>query len=243
MNAYSTPSPQFLEQQAEWLAPARARLLRRADIARRRCVLDLACGSGAVTEELARRCGGRVVAVDCNRRALQDHPQVFRGAAPICAAAPLLPFADGSFDLVFCQFALVWMDAAAAVREIHRILQPGGALAAIEPDYGGMIEHPPEIATRDLWLAALRRAGADPLVGRELPAWLHGAGFDVRVDLLDHLAPASPLRFDLLRGLPLSADEIAALQRAEAADAGVGESARVVHLPMFLILAERVGNA
>ena len=61
-----------------------------------------------------------------------------------CPSAPAerLPFADGAFDLVFCQFALLWLDAAAAVGEVRRVLSPGGVLAAIEPDYGGMIEHP-----------------------------------------------------------------------------------------------------
>ena len=84
------------------------------------------------------------------------------GAAAICGRAEQLPLADGTFDLVFCQFALVWLDGPAVAREVFRVLQPGGVLAAIEPDYGGMIEHPPEIATRDLWMAALAAPGPNP---------------------------------------------------------------------------------
>jgi SAM-dependent methyltransferase len=152
--------------------------------------------------------------------------------------AEQLPLADGLFDLVFCQFALLWLDVAAAVREIRRVLSPGGVLVALEPDYGGLIEHPPEIATRDLWLAALARAGADPCVGRKLPAILAAAGFDVRVDLLDRLTPPSSLRFDLLDGLPLNDEERAALRKARHCDASLDDASRVAHLPMFLILAE-----
>jgi len=128
------------------------------------------------------------VAVDCDRRVLQDHPQVFRGAAPICAAgAAICPLPDGSFDLVFCQFALLWMDAVPAVRGDSPHLaagrRAGGHRARLRrPDRASA-----GIATRGLWLAALRRAGADPLTGRKLPGWLSGAGFDVRADLLDHL--------------------------------------------------------
>jgi len=238
VNAPDLPSQELLRQQAAWLAPARARLLRKAEIARRRCVLDLACGRGAVTEELVRRCGGRVVALDCRRDVLEAHPPQFSGSTTVCGNAEALPFDASAFDLVFCQFALLWLDVSAAAREIRRVLAPGGVLVAIEPDYGGMIEHPPEIATRDLWLAALRRAGANPCVGRTLPATLTAAGFEVHVDLLDRLAPPSPLRFDLLDGLPLNETERALLQRAGEIDASMADSPRVAHLPMFLITAE-----
>ncbi|MCD4726154.1 MAG: methyltransferase domain-containing protein, partial [Pirellulales bacterium] len=152
--------------------------------------------------------------------------------------AERLPFADATFDMVFCQFALMWLDTSAAALEIHRVLAPGGALVAIEPDYGGMIEQPPEIAVGELWRAALERAGADPCVGRKLPALLAAVGFEVRVDLLERLEPPSPLRFDLLGELPLIETERAALDRARQADASLGEGSRVAHLPMFLVTAE-----
>jgi SAM-dependent methyltransferase len=247
MDHPNLPPLELLEQQAAWLAPARSRLLRKVDIARRRRVLDLACGPGTVTEELVRRSGGKVVALDCSQNALNSGKERFAGSTPLLAHAEKLPLADGSMDLVFCQFALLWLDAAAAIREIGRILVPGGVLAAIEPDYGGLIEHPPEIAVRDLWIAGLKRAGADPFVGRKLPGLLAAAGFEVRVDLSDQLQPPSPLRFELLRGLPLSEEERAVLDRAERADAALGRpvwaavalpTRSVAHLPMFFVSAE-----
>ena len=66
----SLPQAELLRQQAAWLAPARARLFRRVQIAQRQRVLDLACGYGTVTGELVRRCGGSVTALDCNPEAL-----------------------------------------------------------------------------------------------------------------------------------------------------------------------------
>ncbi|MBN2577745.1 MAG: methyltransferase domain-containing protein [Pirellulales bacterium] len=235
---YDVPSPRLLEVQAAWLAPARARLLRRADVAKRRRVLDLACAGGAVAEELVRRSGGEVVALDRNQNVLVGGSRRFHGATLVRGEAEKLPLADAAFDLVFCQFALMWMDAAAVAKEVHRVLTRGGVFVAIEPDYGGMIEHPPEIAVGELWLAALERAGADPCVGRKLPGTLGTAGFEVRVDLLDRLESPDPLRFDLLGELPLADSERIVLDRARKADASLPKGRRVAHLPMFLITAE-----
>lgn len=240
MPYYDLPSEKLLRQQTAWLGPARARLLRRADIARRRRVLDLACGYGGVTGELVRRSGGKVTALDCRRAALSLHREEFAGAEVVCGKAEALPFSTGEFDLVFCQFGLLWTELSAAVPEIRRVLMPGGALAALEPDYGGMIEFPPETATRDLWIAALERAGADPCVGRKLPGRLTAAGFDVHVHLLERLVSPSPLRFDLLAELPLTDAERLTLDRAR--QAAAREPYCVAHLPMFLVTAEALAR-
>lgn len=239
MSDASLPSQDLLARQAEWLAPARSRVLRRVGIARRRRILDLACGFGAVTGELVRRSGGEVVAVDCRLAALAAGGTSLKGALRVAADAALLPLADGSFDLVWCQFAFLWLDAPAAIAEVHRVLAPGGVLVALEPDFGGMIEHPPAIAARSLWLKALARAGADPLIGRRLPGLLAKAGFDVRVDLLDRHEPASPGRLDFLRELPLDARDQQAILRIEAADRACSNQARVVHLPVFILTATK----
>jgi len=234
----SLPAPELSDELARWLAPARGRLLRRLQIARRRRVLDVACGTGAVTAELVRRSGGTVVALDRRFSALGGTPaDRFAGAVRVCGDALRLPFADGTFDLVFCQFAMLWLDVQAVIGQVSRILAPGGALVAIEPDYGGLIEYPPQIATRSLWLDALRRSGADPEVGRKLPGLLQTAGFAVRVDLLDRLEPPSATRFRFLEELSLGARERRRLEAIRAADARLGGSFRVVHLPLFLITA------
>ena len=227
---------QLLTNQAAWLAPARARLLRRVAIAHRQRLLDLGAGPGAVTPELARRGGGPVVALDLDLAALQTAVFDQTNSARVGGDGSFLPFAAATFDLVFCQCVLMWIDGLeTAVSEIRRVLTEDGVLIALEPDYGGMIEHPPELATQSLWLDGLRRAGADPFVGRKLPGLLHAHGFEVRVSLFDTLTAPENGRFALLRSLNLTPDEESRLQTIEAKTAIAPWP--IAHLPFFLIEA------
>lgn len=241
MNWPDLPSPRLAQAQAEWLAGARSRLLRRAQIATRRRVLELGSGYGQVAGELARRSGGPVIGLDRRLTPLAE-PEWPADVARVCADAEQLPFAGQSFELVYCQWTFLWIERPArAAAEAARVLRAGGVLLAIEPDFGGLIEYPPALATRQLWLDALGRAGADPLVGRRLPGLLAAAGLDVGVDLADRLEPPSPLRLESLEELPLSTDERARLAAIRAAEAAMPTRAKVVHLPMFLVTARKPG--
>lgn len=233
------PSLRLIREQAAWLAPARAWLLQRAGVEQRRSLLDLGCGFGVVSQELARlSSSGVVVALDHSLPALLKAQAALHDAPPACADATRLPFADASFDLVFCQLALLWMPLEATLAEVRRVMQPGGVLLAIEPDYGGMIEQPPELATRELWLAGLARAGADPLVGRKLPGLLAGLGFTVQVELMNELTPPVPQRFDLLAGLPLKRKERRQAKAVQRSAKHLTEPwQQVVHLPFMLVTA------
>jgi SAM-dependent methyltransferase len=232
----------LLNTQASWLEPARRFLLRDVQVARRRRVLDLGCGPGAVTPELVQRCGGTVVALDWDMAALRGGAASFQGAHRVCGDALRMPLRNESLDLVLTQCTLMWIeDATTAAAEVARVLCPGGALVALEPDYGGMMEYPPNIATRDIWIAALTRAGANPVVGRQLPVLLEASGFSVRVHFMSQLQPPAPERFDLLRTLPLTDEERRRLERIEAQDRSFGLGwKQVVHLPFFLVTAVKV---
>jgi len=95
-------------------------------------VLEVACGTGIVTERLAHRLQGRgsLVATDLNE-AMLAHAQRRLGPRPNVewrqADGTRLPFDAGSFDAVVCQFGLMFFpDKAAGVAEAFRILKSGG---------------------------------------------------------------------------------------------------------------------
>ncbi len=240
MDEWAAPTEELLVQQADWLAPARAQLWRRVHIARRRSILDLGTGHGAVVPELVRRGRGRVVAVDRLLDVLHTGGS-FVGAHVLAGDAIALPFSAGAFDLVLSQLVLLWVvHADQAIAEIWRVLAPGGVLVALEPDYGGIIEYPPDVATRSLWLQGLERAGADPYIGRRLPGLLARVGFEVHVGLFDTLFPPDETRFEFLKGLPLTPEEEAEQTRRHcAAKKRTGTWEQVAHLPFFLVRATK----
>lgn len=235
----SLPSSKLLGTQAEWLQPARSRLLRRIGIAHKQRVLDLGAGYGQVTQELARRSQGYTMALDRHYQSLREiyeGDNIFR----VGGIAPFLPIKDTTFDLVFCQCALLWMSPINAILgEIWRVLSPNGHLIAIEPDYGGLIEWPDRIATRHLWINVLNKCGADPEIGRKLPTLLKKIGFEVTILLIDRLVQPSTLRFEFLKDLPLTRAETSELNDIKAKAREIAAEYQIAHLPYFLIIASK----
>ncbi|SPH23810.1 Demethylmenaquinone methyltransferase [Defluviimonas aquaemixtae] len=94
-------------------------------------VLDVGCGTGAATTAAARSAqpGGRVIGLDPNA----DMLAVARrkpGIEWVEGRAETLPFPDASFDSVMSQFAIMFFDdRVAALREMARVLAPGGRMA------------------------------------------------------------------------------------------------------------------
>lgn len=115
-------------------------------------VLELASGTGILTRILRDRlpAGVRLVATDLNEPMMETASQKFRKDEAVefrQADASSLPFADGSFDAVVCQFGLMFVpDKEAAAREAQRVLKPGGPFVfsvwdALEHNDLGRIAH------------------------------------------------------------------------------------------------------
>ena len=111
-------------------------------------VLDVATGTGLVAAELLRQSGCSVVAVDQSAEMLDAARARFRQYPPsgdgarasrppavqlIEAEAEKLPFADGSFDALTFTYLLRYVDdPRATMRELARVLRPGGRIASLE---------------------------------------------------------------------------------------------------------------
>ena len=149
-------------------------------------LLDVGCGPGTITTDLARRVApGRMVAVD---RALDVLAQASAHAAgqgvsinPHAADVYDLPFRDASFDVVHAHQVLQHLiDPVRALAEMRRVLRPGGLLAARDGDYASFAWAPIDpLLSRwlDLYRAVARRNAGEPDAGRFLKGWALAAGF------------------------------------------------------------------
>jgi ubiquinone/menaquinone biosynthesis C-methylase UbiE len=95
-----------------------------------RLTLDIGCGEGRVTRDL-RALGHRAIGVDSAPSLVRAARDADPDGEYVEADASRLPFADGAVDLVVASMSLMDMDdMPAAVREIGRVLAPGGRLCA-----------------------------------------------------------------------------------------------------------------
>jgi len=129
-------------------------------------VLDVACGTGVIARLVARRVGptGEVVGLDLNPGMLavaaattSTEPATTARIRWQEASATMMPLPDATFDIVYCQLGLQFFpDRPAALREMCRVLVPGGRLGLMV--WRG-IEHSPGFVA--LAEALARRVSAE----------------------------------------------------------------------------------
>jgi SAM-dependent methyltransferase len=130
-NAYD----RFMGRYSRELAPAFADF---AGVEAGQRVVDVGCGSGILTEELARRVGANHVAGADPSPLLDACAERVPGADLNRAAAEDLPWPDASFDAALAQLVVHFMsDAEAGIAEMARVTRPGGVVAACTWDFSG----------------------------------------------------------------------------------------------------------
>src|SRR6476469_3193792 len=163
-------------------------------------VLELGCGTGYFTRELARS-GAEIVAIVVS-------PELVEIAKSNCSAPNIcyeiqnayeLSYRDDVFDSVVGSSVLHHLEVEAALREIFRVLKPGGAIYFTEPN---MLN--PQIAVQKNVPWVKRKLGDSPdeTAFFRWPLWrlLEETGFrDIRIDPFDFLHPKTPL--PLVNGL------------------------------------------
>jgi SAM-dependent methyltransferase len=156
-------------------------------------LLDVGCGPGNITADLADRVGpGSVVGLDladavvAAARADHQRPNLTFDVGDVYA----LDHDDDSFDVVYAHQVLQHLgDPVAALREMRRVVKPDGVVAVRDSDYGAFVWSPgDERLTR--WMALYhqitRRNGAEADAGRYLHVWARQAGFaEVRMSSMN----------------------------------------------------------
>jgi ubiquinone/menaquinone biosynthesis C-methylase UbiE len=154
-------------------------------------VLDVGCGSGAVTREIARRVGSQGLAVG-----IDPSPALLAVARELAQEAGCgdrvqfregnalrLPFPDGSFDAVVCVTVLSHVPSGeAAIPELVRVLRSGGRLGVFDLDTDmTSFTHPDRALTRRIVAAASDATAVNGWLVRQLPLLFQRAGIlDVR---------------------------------------------------------------
>ena len=167
---------------ARIMRPAALELFQRAGLQPGMACLDVGCGSGDLSMDLAQLAGpgGRAVGVDMDaikvdlaRREASDRniANVEFRVCNICASEP-----EAEFDLVHARFLLTHLkDPLQALRKFREALQPGGILVISDIDSRGYFSYPECPALHryaELYTLVALRRGCDPNIGPRLPALL-----------------------------------------------------------------------
>jgi demethylmenaquinone methyltransferase / 2-methoxy-6-polyprenyl-1,4-benzoquinol methylase len=146
-------------------------LVSRVDVGPRDTVLDVATGTGAVASELVMQKGCTVVGLDQSPEMLAEaRRRLPRAVTLVEGRAEQLPFPDATFDALTFTYLLRYVaDPAATLRELARVVRPGGTIAGLEFAV-------PRGLWRPLWELYVRTGL--PLAGRVLsPGWAQVGDF------------------------------------------------------------------
>jgi ubiquinone/menaquinone biosynthesis C-methylase UbiE len=148
-------------------------------------LLDVGCGPGTITADLASRIpAGTVVGVDLFSDVIGAAQNAFGSANLRFQVGDVyaLDFADDSFDLVYAHQVLQHLgDPVGALRQMLRVLRPGGHVAIRDSDYGAFVWSPadPRLSRwMELYHQLTRRNGAEADAGRNIHRWVRTAGFE-----------------------------------------------------------------
>jgi SAM-dependent methyltransferase len=151
-------------------------------------VLDVGCGPGTITVDLAALVApGRVTAVELTDAALdlaraEAQARNQSNISFVTSDVHALDLPDHTFDVVHAHQVLQHVaDPVQALRELRRVCVPDGIVAVRDADYAGFTWFPllPTLERwRELYDEAARANGGEPDAGRRLLSWAQEAGFD-----------------------------------------------------------------
>jgi SAM-dependent methyltransferase len=224
-----------LRRQSLWLRESWLWLLRSKVLgAGERTALEVGCGAGHVME---------VVSELMEVKGIDNDPDMVamcreKGLDVIFTDAEHLPFEDGSFDVVYCSYFMLWLpEPAAAIREMSRV-SAGWVACLAEPDYGGRIDFPPGLEKLGWALVSdLEAAGADPFMGRKLRGAFAQAGLEAEIAVHQGVWSLEKTRLEIRRDLESAGQSDAGVEMA--VNAAAQEGSLLQYNPVFWALARK----
>lgn len=168
----------------------RAWMLASGDVRRGDACVDIGSGTGTMTRRLARLAGpdAQVLGVEPNAalRRIAEERSVAEGIEVEFRTGLVteLPLPDDSIDVVWCERVLQHVpDPDAALREVARVLRPGGRALLLDSDHASRVESDIDPVVARAMLEAFMSQLANPMAARHLPRQAMAAGLDVDPDI------------------------------------------------------------
>lgn len=237
-----------LKRQATVALALEKRIWQQAGLKAGMNVLDLACGSGVISCEIAKSIDpGEVIGVDLSESMLEQAGKLkerekIGNLTFQRGSAYELDFPEASFDFVYARLLFLHLaDPVKVVKTVCRVLKPGGIFCAVDVDDRWLSVYPEPQSFESFHqslIIAQQTEGGDPYVGRKLGSYFHQTGLtrvQTRVEtissdqiglktLLD-LSFGAPYKFpqeELAEIAAKGREDIYALQNLQYAWAGLG---------------------
>lgn len=176
----------LLKEQADYTKEYRHDLYRKVDVQHKMSILDVGCGTGAITADMASLTKGHITGIDIDGEKLEQAKIVCDTSRIDLMKADVmyLPFKNETFDLVVFSVVLIYVEEQQkAVNEMARVTCKNGiVLATMEPDYASEI-HYPESEADSLFIDHLKELGANLFTGRKLRYLFGKAGLKTEIGI------------------------------------------------------------
>jgi ubiquinone/menaquinone biosynthesis C-methylase UbiE len=177
---------QRLTDRSEVLLPIERQIWKSAGLTPTMQVLDLGCGTGLISQGIARSLtSGSVIGIDRSPTMVATARSQAQGITNISFGvgnSENLDLPTASFDFVYARLLFQHLgDPQLTLREIQRVLKPGGIVCLVDVDDDWMMFYPPVASMSAFQREFVRiqtQQGGDSQVGRKLGTYLAAAGFE-----------------------------------------------------------------